>query len=172
LKKRGSRLITGEGGKKTPFRVFIIHGRSDDWKKVKRFIESQLQFETKVILLDVRGQTIISKVRHSVWQDCDCAVAILSADDLLADTKRNARPNVLFEIGYCMGFFDFRYWSNERLESVLLIKEDKTEIPSDLSGIEYIPFSRSNRLGIRSAFPSLRTGLESLYEEINEYFED
>lgn len=121
--------------------------------------------------MSVIGGTIISKIRHHVWHDCDCAVAILSADDMLANRTRNARPNVLFEVGNCMGFFDLRYWEDDRLESVLLIREDKTAIPSDFAGIEYIPYSR-NDPGIRGAYEKLALGLENIYKRVNEFFED
>lgn len=172
MKTHRFRRVKNEHGKWTPFKVFIIHGRSNDWRRVKRFIEGKLRFKTEVAGLSVMGGTIISKIRNHVWHDCDCAVAILSADDMLIDKTRNARPNVLFEVGYCMGFFDLRYWEDDRLESVLLIREDKTTMPSDFAGIEYIPYSRAAGEGIGGTYDKLAVGLENIYERVNQFFKD
>jgi predicted nucleotide-binding protein len=162
------RQVYNEHEEKGPFKVFLIHGRSPDWQKVKRFIVDELRFDVTVIVEEFTGKTIIQKIRDSMWYECDCAVAILSADDLLADQTRNARPNVLFEIGYCMGFFDYRYWEDDDIEPVILIMEDQTQIPSDFKGIEYLEYSRSD--GIETTFGRLGPALERMYDQVAEYF--
>ena len=176
MKRRNARRkyqsVRNESGERGPFIVFVIHGQSDDWKKVKDFINTKLGMQTKVLVEEFTGQTLITKIRESMWFECDCAVAILSADDLLADDKRNARPNVLFEIGYCMGFFDYRYWEDNSIEPVILIKEDATNMPSDFHGIEYIPYSNAKGGGgVSGAFEKLEQGLDRIYSQVKEYFE-
>jgi predicted nucleotide-binding protein len=140
---------------------------------VKSFIEGNVRVKTKVLVDEFSGGTLIDKVRKSMWFECDCAVAILSADDLMANQQLNARPNVHFEVGYCMGFFDYRYWHDDDIEPVILIKEDKTALPSDLQGIEYIAYSHENgRGGIKESFGALEQGLERIYASVREYFEE
>jgi hypothetical protein len=75
--------------------------------------------------------TLLNGKRGQVWRDCDCAVAILSGDDLQRDRTRTPWPNVLFELGYCMGFFDLRYWDDEGIRPVILVADNRTKIPSD-----------------------------------------
>jgi len=167
------RQVQNEQGERGPFIVFLIHGRSDDWKAVKAFITRKLRMQTKVLVAEYSGGTLIDKVRKSMWLECDCAVAILSADDVLANRQRNARPNVHFEIGYCMGFFDYRYWEDNDIEPVILIKEDATQLPSDFHGIEYIEYSRKKgRGGIKESFGPLEQGLERVFAAVHEYFEE
>jgi hypothetical protein len=55
---------------------------------------------------EFNGKTIIEKLQHKIWNDTDCALAVMSADDELKILEVNARPNVLFEIGYCLGYFE------------------------------------------------------------------
>jgi predicted nucleotide-binding protein len=164
------RRVNGEDGERTRFRVFLIHGRSRDWVKVKRFIEHDLRFEVVVSIEKFRGQPLIQKIREAVWHDCDCAVAILSADDLQRDRTRTARANVLLEVGYSMGFFDYRYWSDEDIQPVVLMTEDRTAIPSDLEGIEQIRYSRRHRQGIAAVFDTLGQALNDVYSQVDEYF--
>jgi predicted nucleotide-binding protein len=161
--RKSFKTVNSEGGTRTPFRVFLIHGRSSDWKRVKKFIEEVLNFEVVVSVERFTGEPLIEKIRRQVWFQCDCAVAILSADDQRQDSSRTARPNVIFELGYCMGFFDFRYWESNEIESVILISEDKTELPSDLAGIERITYSNEQEEGISQSFGILQQALGSIY---------
>jgi predicted nucleotide-binding protein len=164
------RRVNTEEGDRTRFRVFLIHGRSRDWKKVKRFIERELRFEAIVSVEKFTGEPIIHKIQKTVWYECDCAVAILSADDLQRSRVRTARPNVLFEVGYCMGFFDHRYWMDEEINPIVLITEDMTALPSDLEGIERISYSRTHRRGIAKSFETLGNALNLIYSRVDDYF--
>src|SRR5262249_47965889 len=143
---------------------------SDAWKLVKKHIEKVLKFATVVSMTEAPVGTINEKVRSAVWHDCDCAVAILSADDLLADGTLNAPPNVLFEIGYLAGFFDLRYWDDPRLDAVILLKDRRTQVPSDLLGVEYLPYDGASGSDVSATFPKLDVALEALYRKINDYF--
>jgi predicted nucleotide-binding protein len=170
-KSKRYRQVLNEDGDKGPFKVLLIHGHSKDWIRIKDFIKKELSFRTKVLVEQFTGEALLTKVRRSLWEECDCAVAILSGDDLLETKKRRARPNVLFEVGYCMGFFDYRYWENNHVEPVILIVEKDTEIPSDLHGVEFIEYGSGRRGGIKRAYPKLREGLENLFSEISDYFD-
>ena len=144
-----------DDGDEQEFTVFIIHGHSDDWKDVERYINKKLGFNTVVIKENYRaGETIIDKVEDAVWEECDCAVAILSPDDLTKDGKFLARQNVLFELGYAQGVYEREY--------VVILKEDSVAINSDLHGIVYIEYKKGN---IQSVFHQLAEGLEEIYDD-------
>ena len=81
-----------------------------------------------------RGRTIIEKFEaHQV----SFAVALLTPDDAgslaieRTDSRPRARQNVIFELGFFIG----------RLgrERVRALTKGEVEIPSDYSGVEYIP---------------------------------
>lgn len=164
------RRVNSEEEDRTRFRVFLIHGRSRDWTKVKKFIERESRFETIVSVEEFTGEPLIHKIQKTVWYKCDCAVAILSADDLQRRRVRTARPNVLFEVGYCMGFFDNRYWLDEEINPIVLITEDRTTLPSDLEGIERISYSRTDRRGIAKSFETLGKALNLIHSRVDDYF--
>jgi predicted nucleotide-binding protein len=160
----------GLDGKMSEFSIFLIHGRSMDWKKVKDFIEDTLSFKVTVIIEEVGADTIISKLRKAIWKNSDCAIAIMSADDLMADNTKYARPNVLFEIGYTMGFFDHLYWEDDDLHPVLMLKEKETYIPSDLAGIEYMEYNKIE--GIEKTFEPLSKYINKIFEQVKEYYKE
>lgn len=122
---------------KIPFnfqKVFIVHGHDGELKHaVARMIEKQ--DDLKAIILSEQitpGKTIIEKIEEN--SDVAGAICLFTADDLgraKADTKDEprARQNVVFEAGYFMGKLG--------RDHVVIICEDKVEIPGDLSGIVY-----------------------------------
>ena len=116
--------------------VFVVHGRDVGTKElVARFIESLGL--TPVILNEQsnQGMTIIEKFEQHA--DVGFAVVLLTPDDvggLNADEvtlESRARQNVIFELGYFIG----RLGRNR----VCAITKGQVEIPSDYSGVLYIP---------------------------------
>lgn len=86
-----------------------------------------------------QGRTIIEKFEdHS---DVEYAIALITPDDIgssindLDNTRQRARQNVIFEFGYFLGKLG-------RHKVVGLIKGD-IEVPSDYSGVLYIPIDES-----------------------------
>ncbi len=106
------------------------------------------------------GGIILQKIKDAIWHECDCAVAILSADDILHNGEKNARPNVIFELGYCMGFWDHYYWDEGKLEPVILLKEKTVQVNSDLNGFEFIEYTEDNIAMVKR---KLKMGLEKIY---------
>ena len=120
--------------------VFIVHGRDEGTKNtVARFLES---LDLKPVILaeqPSQGRTIIEKFeRHA---RVEFAIVLLTPDDAgsLQGNENNlnprARQNVIFELGFFIG----------RLgrERVRALTKGEVEIPSDYSGIEYIPLDDS-----------------------------
>ncbi|ODS38093.1 hypothetical protein BEH94_04130 [Candidatus Altiarchaeales archaeon WOR_SM1_SCG] len=118
-------------------KVFIIHGHDEGTKeKVARFL---MQLKLEPIILHEKpneGKTIIEKFeKHSF--DAGFAIALLTPDDV-GNSRVNeknltyrARQNVILELGYFIGKLG-------RKRVCALLGKD-VEIPSDYSGILYIP---------------------------------
>lgn len=120
----------------TTKRVFIVHGHDNGTKEeVARFL-GKIGLEP-IILHEQsdRGRTIIEKLEGH--DDVSFAVALLTPDDS-GTAKREpdavrdrARQNVIFEFGYFVAKLG-------RKNACALVK-DGVEIPSDYSGVLYIP---------------------------------
>ena len=118
--------------------IFLIHGRDHGTREtVARFLEN-LGLEP-VILQEQpdQGRTIIEKFEQ--YAQVNFAVALFTPDDVggLAEDslQPRVRQNVVFEFGYFIGKFGRdRVWA--------LVKGDP-EIPSDYSGVLYIPLDES-----------------------------
>jgi hypothetical protein len=119
--------------------VFLVHGHAEGTKyEVARFIHQETG-EWPVILHEKadQSQTIIEKLeRHG--SAAGFAVVLLTADDEGREqgadgVKGRARQNVVFEHGYFIGKLG--------RERVVALYEDGVELPSDLSGVLYIPLA-------------------------------
>lgn len=117
--------------------VFIVHGHDNNIKeKVARFVE-KLGFRA-IILHEQpnRGKTIIEKF-ESFAEKVNFTIVLLTPDDIGASVlnknspKYRARQNVIFEFG----FFAAKLG---RAKVCALCKGD-IEIPSDYSGVVYLP---------------------------------
>lgn len=116
--------------------VFIIHGHDDGAKEtVARFV-SKLGLNPIVLHEKANeGRTVIEKFEFHA--KVAYAIAVLTPDDFGAEkTQRDhlharARQNVVFEFGYFMG-------SLGRKRACGVVKGD-IELPSDYSGVLYIP---------------------------------
>ena len=118
--------------------VFVIHGHDHGARDtVARFLEG-LGLEA-VILQEQpdQGKTVIEKFEQ--YAQCDFAVALFTPDDVGGthddDLQPRARQNVIFEFGYFIGKF-----GRDRVRA--LVKETP-EIPTDYSGVLYIPLDEA-----------------------------
>jgi predicted nucleotide-binding protein len=157
------RTYIDDEGEESEFTVFLIHGHSQDWRIVERYIKEKLEFNVVVLKERYRGKHVLDKYKEAVWYDCDCAVGIMNPDDQLKSGDFLARPNVLYEIGYCQGFYDHLYWKDE-IEPVVILKEKTVPLNSDLHGLEFIEFEKGR---IDACFHILDEALENIYDELN-----
>jgi predicted nucleotide-binding protein len=116
-------------------KVFVVHGHDGAAREgVARFLE---QIGLEPVILHERankGRTLITKFREES-ADIGFAVVLMTPDDhgAKADahaTRRRARQNVVFELGFFIGKFGPR-------RVAALVKED-LERPSDVDGVVYI----------------------------------
>ena len=137
----------------TPVRVFISHGRANDWKDVQNFIEKDLKLPTLELAQEPsRGRTILQKLEEESTS-CSFAVIVMTGDDLDSEGVLRTRENVMHEIGYFQG-----KWG---LSAVCLLHEEGTNIPSNIHGLVYIPFPTGY---INATFGVLMRELKAFYK--------
>jgi len=135
-----------------PRRVFITHGRSNDWRTVQAFIEKDVPLPTIELAQEPSGGlTIIEKLDENASR-CDGAVIVMTGDDADAAGAPRVRENVMHEIG----FFQGRYGR----KAVILLHEESVSIPTNLSGVVYVPFPKGQ---IEAGFHVLQRELKALY---------
>lgn len=136
--------------------VFIVHGR--DSNAMYQLKDLLRDWRLRPIILHEqpnRGRVIIEKFEdHS--EEVRCAIVLLTPDDkgCLADTndwRPRARQNVIFEFGYFFAKLD-------RGKVICLHKGD-IELPSDVSGIIYIPFESDLK---KEVYSDLRRELKAI----------
>lgn len=125
--------------------VFIVHGHNEEMKlSVARTVE---KLKLNAIILHEqpsKGKTIIEKFTDN--SDVTFAIVLLSADDIAYNknnspetSKFRARQNVIFELGYFIGKL-----GRDRVLALHEIESD-FEIPSDYSGVLFVPFDKSGK---------------------------
>ena len=135
--EKQTRIPRAENAKK----VFIVHGHNDALKTAAARLLTKLQLEP-VILHEQpnKGRTIIEKFLD--YTDVAFALVLLTADDrggAANDTSENyslrARQNVILELGFFVGSIG--------RERVAAIYERGVEVPSDYSGVLFIPYDNA-----------------------------
>jgi hypothetical protein len=136
---------------KTGKKIFISHGHSAEWLKVQVFLEKKMFLGTIELAQQAnKGRTIIKKL-DDASSLCCYAIIVMSGDDFKLRKNPRTRENVMHEIG----FFQGRYG----LKNVCIIFEEGTSIPTNLSGIIYLPYKSGN---IQKVFPGLIKEIQHL----------
>lgn len=120
-------------------RVFVVHGRSAGKRdEVARVLE---RIGLEATILSERpnaGQTLIEKFESNAGEVA-YAVVILTGDDegglRGGPTRPRGRQNVVLELGF--------FYGRLGRGRVCLLFEKDVELPSDISGIAYVPFDES-----------------------------
>lgn len=121
--------------------VFLVHGHDEAIiHQTARFIEN---LDLDVIILREqanKGRTIIEKFED--YANVGFAVVLLTADDRggtastpADELKPRARQNVIFELGFFIGRL--------RRMRVCALYEQGVEIPSDYSGVLFVPIDQA-----------------------------
>lgn len=122
-------------------RIFIVHGHNDGPKLAVASYLGDQGFEVIILhAMPNSGRTIIEKFED--YSDVGFAVVLLTADDrggsIKSETLRpRARQNVIFELGFFYGKL------GRHLVCALL--EEGVEKPSDIDGVVYTPYDKSER---------------------------
>ncbi len=138
----------------TATRPFIVHGHDEATKlALKNYLQNVLMLGEPVILHEQPngGRTIIEKFEDYAGM-ASMVFVLLTPDDLGADseapndTKRRARQNVIFELGYFLGTL------GRESGRVCLLYKRPLELPSDIAGLIYIDITN----GIEAAGELIR----------------
>jgi CheY-like chemotaxis protein len=138
--------------------AFIVHRHDENAKlALKNFLQNTLKLPEPVILHEQPnlGRTIMEKFEDFAATS-SLVFVLLTPDDTVAnadgtnDSKRRARQNVVFEMGYFLGVL------GRRSGRVLLLFSGPLDMPSDISGLIYIDISG----GIAAAGESIRKELQ------------
>lgn len=150
-------LVEGQNTRRNP-KCFIVHGHDNlAVLELKNYLQNTLGFKKPIVLREEPslGRTIIEKFEEEAF-NVDLVFILLTPDDKGAlasdsnETKRRARQNVIFEMGY------FFAQTRRRSGRVLLLHKGGVELPSDISGLIYIDISN----GIDRAGEDMRRELK------------
>lgn len=143
--------------------IFIVHGHNDSLKlELKNYLQNVLGLPEPIILHEQAnlGRTIIEKFEDYAYSS-NLVFVLLTPDDKVVDAsknndeKRRARQNVIFELGFFLGFL------GRDSGRVILLHIGPLELPSDLSGITYIDVSN----GIDPAGEDIRREIKNVSQQ-------
>jgi len=115
-------------------RVFISHGRSNEWYKIQTYLEKDLKIQTMELAQEPNiGRTVLQKLDEETTK-CSVAIIVMTGEDINGDGEIRTRENVMHEIGYFQGKYG--------LKNVVLLHEQGVNIPSNIHGLVYIGFPK------------------------------
>lgn len=113
--------------------VFIGHGRSVLWARVKMYLQDELGLQTIYYESESRvGESIVPVLEKMLGQ-ATFAVLVLTAEDEAAQGLKRARQNVVHEAGLFQGRLGFK--------KAVLLRQEGVEDFSNVAGLQYIPFA-------------------------------
>jgi hypothetical protein len=131
-----------------PASVFIGHGRRRDWETVRNHLTKAYGLNVDEFNVSPSvGITTVERLAQMLESAC-FAILVMTAEDRQKDGKRNARQNVVHEIGLFQGKLGF--------PRAIILKEEGAEGFSNIKGLTYISFKRRQ---IKNAFSDLDRAL-------------
>lgn len=116
--------------------VFVGHGRSRLWARVKMFLEDELGLAAVTYESESRAGDSIVPILEKMLDQATFAVLLLTAEDEGIAGGKRARQNVIHEAGLFQGRLGFK-------RAVLLVQNGIEEF-SNVAGLQHIPFSGEN----------------------------
>jgi predicted nucleotide-binding protein len=116
--------------------IFIGHGRSRLWARVKTYLEDELGLATVTYESESRAGDSIVPVLEKMLDQATFALLLLTAEDTTPAGGKRARQNVIHEAGLFQGRLGFK-------RAVLLVQEGIEEF-SNVAGLQHIPFEGEN----------------------------
>lgn len=148
-KQKSSFRNSDSDGKSVSREVFIGHGRSSVWEKLRDFLENRLKVPwTEFNREPVAGIMTVARLEEMLNSAC-FALLVLTAEDKQDDGTFSARANVLHETGLFQGRLGFK--------RAIVLLEDGCKIFSNIEGLTQIRFPKNN---IESKFEDVRKVLE------------
>ena len=141
---------------KKNFNVVIMHGHSNAWIKVEKWVK-EAGYKPRVLKKEFTAAAIFDRLRDVIWDEIHCVVIIMSADDKTPEGLFRARQNVVFEMGYCFGAFDSLDDNDvyNAEQAILFLKEENVELFADIHGLTYIEYTNRNLWRLKQRFIEL-----------------
>lgn len=141
--------MKGKSVVKTDGKITIGHGRSDEWRTLKDFIQDRLKLDVDEFnQSSAAGMTTKERLEQMLDDSC-FAFLVMTAEDEHADGSKHARENVIHEIGLFQGRLGFR-------RGIILLEHGCQEF-SNIHGISQIRFTAGR---MREVFEEIRGVLE------------
>jgi predicted nucleotide-binding protein len=129
--------------------IFIGHGRSNDWRDLKDFVNERLSLPwDEFNRIPVAGLSNTNRLTQMLNSSC-FAFLIMSAEDEQIDGDYQARMNVIHEVGLFQGRLGF--------EKAIILLEDGCKEFSNIQGLGQIRYPKGN---ISAIFEDIRRVLE------------
>jgi len=139
-------------------KVFLVHGKNEEFiQTTARFLE---KLDLEVVVLREQsneGRTIIEKFID--YSDVGFAVVLLTPDDRggsisapYEEQATRSRQNVIFELGFFLGKLGRK--------RVCALYKEGVEIPSDYSGVLFVPFNESEAWKLNLAREMKAVGMD------------
>lgn len=113
-------------------RVFIGHGRSPEWKKLKELLVERLGLVYEEFNREPAAGYSTKERLEQMLSSTDFAFLVMTAEDEHSDGSQHARENVIHEIGLFQGRHGFE-------RAIVLLEQDCSEF-SNIQGITQIRF--------------------------------
>lgn len=141
--------MQGQTVAKTDGKIFIGHGRSNDWHALKDFIRDRLGLDYDEFNRESpAGQSVKERLLDMLESNC-FAFLVMTAEDEHADGTLHARENVIHEAGLFQGRYGFE-------RAIMLLEEGCKEF-SNIHGIVQIRFPKGK---LKASFEEIRQVLE------------
>lgn len=112
-------------------RIFIGHGRDDQWRKLKSHLQDKHRLEILAYETGARAGHAIRDILEAMSDEASFALLVLTAEDR-AETGLRARQNVVHECGLFQGRLGF--------DRAILLVEEGVELASNFDGIQQLRF--------------------------------
>jgi hypothetical protein len=117
-------------------RVFIGHGRSDQWRDLKDHLQDKHGYEVVAYEVGSRAGHTIRDILEEMLSSSSIAFLVMTGEDKDENGNMRARQNVVHELGLFQGRLGFG--------RAIVILEEGTEEFSNIHGINQIRYARGN----------------------------
>jgi hypothetical protein len=115
--------------------VFIAYGHGDDWTSLRDLLEGW-GLEVEHFNKEAVAGVMVAERWKRMLDRSRFAFAVMTPDDQLANGKRQARQNVIHELGLCH--------ARMGLHNTAILLADGTEPFTNVGGVSYIPFRQGD----------------------------
>ncbi len=128
--------MRGKSVAKTDGKIFIGHGHSLVWRDLKDFIQDRLKLDWDEFNREpTAGQSTKERLEGMLDNAC-FAFLVMTAEDEVGEGKKQARANVIHEVGLFQGRLGF--------ERAIVLLEEGCEEFSNIVGLSQIRFPKGN----------------------------